>query len=505
MLGIALSVGDVQAQGILGKLKEAKEKATRTINKGKKILSGEEISSSETPTSSGEGHFKPKGQKSNLYELTRIDNRSDMVSAINSKFANFKKTPSTKVVTLDGLNYLELGHFFDNRAIVATQKNGTYCFDEQGNVLKHWDKSENIMRRQFVNHSYVKFSSNRLIYLGDKSDEAIIYDQNFNVVKKISDVVSVSDYEDGVAIVVTTNGFSKTATAPNSNHYVDTNGNYIFKELTDPVDFLRTRLTYSHIRPMRDGLAAFCVPMGGYKGSLWGFRDSKGKAVILAQYKEVQDFCNGLAAVCTDGKWGFIDTKGNMVIPQRYSVEPSQFDDCGMALVVNREGKYMFIDKTGNVVSKEYDRITPFCNGRALCTMDNGTDSSDDDYTVMLDSEFNVVSIISDKMRVFPDKTTCMQFYGKSNLGADNEKRSRFVKGDEGMGSLFIHDGHFYLYIDGCGYCLLSDTGDIVMAGLAGPFRNGIAQVYDSGLHPKNVGYVNTKGEWVIKFELSEF
>ena len=435
----------------------------------------------------------------------RAVNRPEMVNNINSKFANFKKTANTKVVTLDGLNRLKLGYYFDNRAIVATEKNGTYCFDERGNVMKYWDKNEDPQRRNLLGNLYIKFSSNRLINMTNISGEAIIYDQNFNVVKKIPDVSSASDYEDGVAIVVTKKIHSNTSVVSNYNHYVDINGNFIFTELTNPIDACRMTLKTSHIRSMHDGLAAFCVPLGNYNVAPWGFRDSKGKVVILAQYNEVQDFSNGLAAVCTDGKWGFIDTKGNMVIPQRYSVEPSKFDDCGMALVVNREGKYMFIDKTGNVVSKEYDRITPFCNGKALCAMDNGTNSSDDDYTVMLDSKFNVVSIISDGMLVFPNKTTCMQFYGKSTLSTDNEKYSKYVDGDERIGSPFIHDGHFYLHIDGCGYCLLSETGDVMMAGLAGPFINGIAPVYDNEFHPKNVGYVNTKGEWVIKFELSEF
>ncbi|MBQ6965876.1 MAG: WG repeat-containing protein [Bacteroidaceae bacterium] len=506
MLGIALSVGDVQAQGILGKLKNAADKVTKTIDKGKNAASGEETSSSGAQTLSEKDFPKPKGQKSNLYELMRSVNRSDLVSTINSKFANFKKTPTTKVVTLDGLNYTKLGFYYDNRAIVATAKNGTYCFDEQGNVMKHWSKNENPMRRILIGNSYIKFSSNRLIDMSNASGDAVIYDQNFNVVKKIPNVASASDYEDGVAIIVTKTVHSNTSAVSNYNHYVDINGNFVFSELTAPIDASRMTLNTHHIRPMHDGLAAFCVPMGGYKVSPWGFRDSKGKAVILAQYNEVQDFSNGLAAVCTDGKWGFIDTKGNMVIPQRYSVEPSKFDDCGMALVVNREGKYMFIDKTGNVVSKEYKRITPFCNGKALCVMDNGTpDYEHDDYTVMLDSLFNLVSIISEGILVYPNKTTCMQFYGKSALTTDNEKISRFVDGDERMGSLFIHDGHFYLHVDGCGYCLLSDTGDVMIAGLAGPFINGIAPVYDSGLHPKNLGYVNTKGEWIVKFELSEF
>ncbi len=507
MLGIALSVGNVQAQGILGKLKTVTDKVTK--NKGNKSVSGEETSSSGSLTLSGEGHSKPKGQKSNLYELMRAENRPNMVNSINSKFANFKKTASTKVVTLDGLDYLKLGHFFDNRAIVKTQKNGVYCFDEKGNAVKHWDKNDNNTRIVPNLGVYPKFGNNRLIDLkkGSTSWEgtAIIYDQNFNVIKQIANASFVSDYEDGVAIVVTNKRLS-TLVWEVTNHYVDANGNYLFANLSKLVDANKTQFRAEQIRPTCEGLAAFCVPNTGYKPTTWGFRDAKGNIIAPAQFKKVQDFSNGLAAVCTDGKWGFIDTKGNMAIPERYSNEPSKFDNCGMAMVMNREGKYMFIDKTGNVVSKEFKQVTPFCNGRALCVMDNGTpDSHYDDYTVMIDSKFNIVSIISDDILVFPNKTSCMQFYGQSTMNTDNEILSRMIEGPERIGNLFIYDGHFYLYIEGCGYCLLSDTGDIVIAGLAGPFRNGIAQVYDKAFHPQNIGYVNTKGEWVIKFELSEF
>ena len=509
MLGITLSIGDIQAQGILGKLKNAADKVSKTLDKGKNAISGEDISSSGVQTLSEKDNPKPKGQKSNIYELMRIVNRSDKVNTINSRFANFKQTSSTKVVTLDGLDYMKLGHFFDNRAIVKTQKNGVYCFDEKGNVVKHWDKNEKETRMTFSGGLYPKFGSNRIIDIKKGptiyQGTAVIYDQNFNVIKQIANVSSVSDYEDEVAVVVTNKPLSNTTWEVN-NHYVDINGNFIFPNLGKLVDANKAQITASHIRPTCESLTAFCVPNTGYKVATWGFRDTKGNIIAPAQYNEVQDFSNGLAAVCTDGKWGFIDTKGNMVIPQRYSIEPSKFDNCGMALVVNREGKYMFIDKTGTVVSKEYKRITPFCNGKALCVMDNDTPGNEhDDYTVLLDSKFNVISIISDGSLVFPNNSTCMQFYGKSTLSTDNDKRSRMIEGPERIGSLFIYDGRFYLYIGDCGYCLLSDTGDVVMAGLAGPFINGIAQVYDKEFHPKNIGYVNTKGEWVIKFELSEF
>lgn len=53
------------------------------------------------------------------------------------------------------------------------------------------------------------------------------------------------------------------------------------------------------------------------------------------------------------------------------------------------------------------------------------------------------------------------------------------------------------------GYGILNRDGNIVKAGVMGCYVYGLAPVY--GDETDEIGYINMKGEWVIKFERSEF
>ncbi len=63
-----------------------------------------------------------------------------------------------------------------------------------------------------------------------------------------------------------------------------------------------------YCRDFSDGYAAAKV------GDNWGFVDSEGKWAIEPTYKEVSDFCNGLALVNEDGVVFFINEKGECVL-----------------------------------------------------------------------------------------------------------------------------------------------------------------------------------------------
>lgn len=125
--------------------------------------------------------------------------------------------------------------------------------------------------------------------------------------------------------------------------------------------------TFVSAYPMSDGLA----PYFDYVSQLWGFIDITGKKVVPAQYKQVREFSEGLAAVQmpmeSDAplKWGFINNTGQMVIPTRFTNEPGSFEN-GYALVQKVNENFVFIDKKGNVIGPEYDRATDFYYGFAL-------------------------------------------------------------------------------------------------------------------------------------------
>ena len=106
-----------------------------------------------------------------------------------------------------------------------------------------------------------------------------------------------------------------------------------------------------------DGLAA--VESNGK----WGYIDKNGNIIVPFKYESASLFLEKLAAVKLRGKWGFIDKQDNLVIPLKYEDAWSFFE--GLA-TVKLKGKYGFINKDGNVVIPlKYDDAEPFSEGLA--------------------------------------------------------------------------------------------------------------------------------------------
>ena len=117
----------------------------------------------------------------------------------------------------------------------------------------------------------------------------------------------------------------------------------------------------------------------------YGFIDENGKVVINPAFETVQQFYEGLAAVCIgkgcyggkyakeEKKWGYVDKSGAMVIPPQFSdVEPFQ---SGLAAVCVGDGddrRCGFADKSGKyVVDPRYLAAFPFEQGVALVVSEN--------------------------------------------------------------------------------------------------------------------------------------
>lgn len=451
---------------------------------------------------------------SNLYTLS--------FEACKKKFANFKTTDSTKIIQLDDIGHVKLGYFNNNRAFVHTSQNGILCFDERGNQLKKFER--NAITRD------AKFNSNRIICREGYST-AIIYDNYFKPVKKLQNCTGFTNFADGVAMITTQiNGVYKTI-------YIDVNGNPKFNNLTSSGSDLKEET----IRSLHDGIAAFRLYNSKDRNYYWGFRDANGKIIVPAKYTYVQDFSEGMAAVAVFNtehvlKWGFIDKTGKEVIPLQYTKQPTMFDSCGMAMVTNKKGQNLFIDKTGKIVSKAFggsdyefnnpDHITPFCNGKAiLCSKDFSAYAKEEEQAAfggaeyiqyLVDSTFHKICVLdycnaghhNGFLKAIPDYSdTGMLAYGERNV---HEFRQQTFAGEfHEWGPTFLIQNHkMYIHIDQrtqdryLGYGLLSADGNLVIAGLAGYFQEGLAPVNDESL---GVGYVNEKGEWVVKFEKNDF
>ncbi len=106
------------------------------------------------------------------------------------------------------------------------------------------------------------------------------------------------------------------------------------------------------VRAFHQGHAAFSTIKK--KTIYWGFINKEGEEVIKAQYRNVQNFHYGMAAIqeSTTGLWGYIDLSGNVTITPQYS-KISTFDDNGHAIVCNNESYYL-IDATGAELAHLY-------------------------------------------------------------------------------------------------------------------------------------------------------
>ena len=534
----------VEAQGLLNKVGKALGKVSNTIDKvsntlddvskgkkpgtkkskAKKVDSWDAAEEEErSPTAIyGDTPMQTiKGRKSNMLQV--FNDNSYGMDANEKAFAQFKDAPQAKTVTLDNINRVQLGYFHCGRAFVYSKGGGMVCIDTKGNVIKRWSPAEAeqyfITGRSFsLRPVFPKFDSNRFLFFAgvessQKAGTAIIYDTNFNVVKRIPQVVYASNFESGVAIIHKYNG---QIVEKYEMVYIDTEGNEILRNISALSENGHGLLNDQQLRPRCDGLTAFAVRERLSDRDKWGFYDAKGNIVVEPKYAKVQDFSNGMAAVATTDtgveRWGFIDTKGNMVIQPKYGIEPSQFDNCGLAMVTNKDGVSSFINKRGETVGNKYTDVSPFCNGRAIYTeFHNGDEGKyashmPNDMTYLIDSNFNIVATLGNNLFVSKHDNG-MDIFKKGFNAQDNAKFLAYAETYEP--STFFKNNQMYFRLQGEARCgLLDANGDIVVGGLNGFFSEGLAPVNntDSSDHSKNyAGYVNQKGEWVIKFGESEF
>lgn len=244
-------------------------------------------------------------------------------------------------------------------------------------------------------------------------------------------------------------GIALYSASQSGYHFINTDGIEVYKDLARRYNENRKQPT---IKPINNDRRLYADKSG------YGYIDSKGSIAIAGSYPKAQDFSEGLAAVAQiDGNillWGFIDKNGKMVITPKFSNEPGDFND-GYARVQKKDGMYCFINMSGEVCSENYIEASDFYLGYAFAQLS-------DRRKVVIDKNFKIVK-----------ETDCSGW-----------KCSR----DDGM--LF---GENYIY---------SATGEPI-AVLGGSdyvdeFSDGIAPI-------SGKGYINNRGEWILKLIKNEF
>lgn len=207
----------------------------------------------------------------------------------------------------------------------------------------------------------------------------------------------------------------------------------------------------------------------------WKYIDQTGNYCLekeTAQYDNITEFTNGLAAVSKNDKWGFIDKSGKLVIPLQFD-KVGEFADNGLAMAVKKdESQFGYINKEGNFVMEQlhwsYGNWKKYSdNGLAPCM--NGK-----------------------KLWGYMDEK------GNVKIEPKYEKANLFY---EGLAFVESHDetGYHDMYIDEKGNVAFSVK--IPLWFDAGDFHNGLA--YLKGSNDK-YGYIDKTGKFVIEPQFDE-
>lgn len=126
---------------------------------------------------------------------------------------------------------------------------------------------------------------------------------------------------------------------------------------------------YREVESFSEGMAAVLH----HEKERWGFINKAGKTVIDFKYRHASSFSNGLAAVSIDGeKWGYINSSGEMVIDAHFDYA-DPFDHQGIARVLvlgEQDGYYegesyfpafmALLRKDGSYIYKENEELFTF-------------------------------------------------------------------------------------------------------------------------------------------------
>ena len=206
---------------------------------------------------------------------------------------------------------------------------------------------------------------------------------------------------------------------------------------------------YSSIKPYCDGIA-----IAHYRTGSATCLDITGKE-ILGKYRDIKHISEGLIVVKNEsGKWGFIDKSGKLVIDYQYE-DAGGFHE-GLSWV-KKFGKYGFVDKDNELVILFHYSKEPgnFSEGLAA---------------------------VPDIGYINKDGETVLDFKGMKNGNPFNG----------GFSGVQLNDGKWIL-IDKSGKQSGKDKYDDLK-----PFSEGMAAALpDASMYV--YGYINTKGEQVIK------
>lgn len=265
--------------------------------------------------------------------------------------------------------------------------------------------------------------------------------------------------------------------------------------------YLAIPCKYDFAYPFQEGLAAVKI------NNKWGYIDQKGNWVIKPKYNKAFSFQEGLAPAAINDKWGYINKKGNWIIKPRYNFT-GYFSD-GLAFVrikckksnlqtdksINKKDKniihynYGFINMEGKfIIPPSFDKTSNFHEGLAFVEVSKKWRVIDKNGKYLIKSTFENYKEFKNGLAAVEinNKWGFIDKQGSFKIKPQYSKVSGF---NEGLAVACVK-------VNSCGYINNLDQFIIEpVYELAHPFKEGLAGVKQD----KNRGYINKKGNWVIK------
>lgn len=240
---------------------------------------------------------------------------------------------------------------------------------------------------------------------------------------------------------------------------------------------------FDTVEAFSEGLAA------AYKDNKWGYIDKKGSWVLEPQFDKAKDFNSGYALVLKDDTWNYIDKSGAIL---KTPVNDKFYDfDKNRVAFYRVENKIGLINTKGAVILEPgYDVIKPFVNGYARVRNDDKWGMIDDEGNVFIPLEYNETGDYS-SMGVFVSKGDSFGIFnnGKMNIIAGADKVWDF---EEGQKLTYARKDKNIGFVNSNGDWVIQPVYDKARA-----FNNGLAPVYND----KYWGYIDETGKEVIPFK----
>ena len=354
--------------------------------------------------------------------------------------ASVHETAETKTFRVQNLSNIVFTEVHDTTFAVWVESTNTVLIFNSSGDLIYKTKTDN-----YYSHNVKAVYEDRLSLRIDGKN--VLIDSHGNVVKHDAPNLK-TQFLDGLAIADW--GWSDL-------HFYDRSGNIVNQDLK--VD--------NEIYPIRDGKRLFHQLYGKY-----GFVDENAEVCIQPTFPSAHSFSEGLAVACeyrgSELLWGYIDLDGNWAIEPTFTHEPGDFHD-GYAVARKKNGRYVYINKKGEVCSGEYYSAESFCDGKARVHYLESVQYGDRWYNcAIIDTSFNRFSFI---VSATYDSEFC-----------------------ETTKTYHRWDGRIHSSDWKCVFVPSSSYS-------AGAFYHDLAKYY-IGTRPK--GYVNMKGEIVLKFVENE-